>query len=127
MSSPGSRPVRRPSLVTRDTSYNFYPLATHNGTLASLIRTRSQQNLVGSYPPAVRNGSEDEETASLSRGLTRDDDEIGRLLMDERRMSQILHGPQARSRNLIGKSNPRYRWERYWKPEDDLKAMNKPL
>jgi hypothetical protein len=55
------------------------------------------------------------------------DDELARLLGDEQRLSQILHGPQARSMNLIGKSNPRYRWERYWKGEQELRSMSKPL
>lgn len=32
-----------------------------------------------------------------------------------------------RSQRLIGNSNPRYRWEKYYKTEDDLKKMSKPL
>lgn len=55
------------------------------------------------------------------------DDEIERLLHDETRLAQILHGPQVRSMNLIGKSNPRYRWERYWKSEDQLETMEKSM
>lgn len=56
-----------------------------------------------------------------------DEDDIGRLLADEQRLSQILHGPKARSMNLLGKSNPRYRWERYWRHEDELKEMKPAL
>lgn len=56
-----------------------------------------------------------------------DSDELGRLLMDERRLSEILNGPQARSMKLIGRNNPRYQWEQYWKSDDELKAMSKPM
>ncbi|RZM23857.1 MAG: hypothetical protein EOO88_24810 [Pedobacter sp.] len=28
---------------------------------------------------------------------------------------------------LIGYSNPRYRWEQYYKPEEELKLMKKPI
>lgn len=61
-----------------------------------------------------------------------DNDELSKLLMDERRLQQLLQGPQnrgpqARSMKLIGRSNPRYRWERYWKSNEELKAMKKPM
>lgn len=56
-----------------------------------------------------------------------EDEAIERLLKDEGRLTRILQGPLARSMNLIGESNPRYRWESYWRNEDDLKTMKKPL
>ena len=56
-----------------------------------------------------------------------EDDDIERLLRDETRLTQILQGPLARSMNLIGKSNPRYRWDRYWKHQDELSLMDKPM
>jgi len=68
--------------------------------------------------------SSDDEEASWAR---HEEDDIERLLRDETRLGQVLRGPQVRSMNLIGKSNPRYRWERYWKQEDELEAMKKPL
>lgn len=93
--------------------------------MASLIRSRSHQSLTGSWPPAAhRHVPDDDESAIWMR---HDDEDIERLLRDETRLSQILKGPQVRSMNLIGKSNPRYRWERYWKSEDELKAMKKPM
>ncbi|POR31254.1 Metal tolerance protein 4 [Tolypocladium paradoxum] len=123
--SPRGRPVRRPSLLSQDENHYHYPLSTRTGTLASLIRSRSQHSLGGSWPPpALRHAPDDEETAARVR---HEDDDIERLLRDETRLSQILKGPQARSMNLIGKSNPRYRWERYWKHEDELEAMKKPI
>lgn len=45
---------------------------------------------------------------------------------DDRRMSMgasVLMTPQMRSQRLIGNSNPRYRWEQYWKTDDELKKM----
>lgn len=47
--------------------------------------------------------------------------------MDERRFSAVFNTPQMRSMRLIGKSNPRYQWEKYWKTEDQLKTMKKPM
>ena len=46
---------------------------------------------------------------------------------EERRLSVILNGPHMRSQRLIGNSNPRYRWERYWKTEEELKPMKKMM
>ncbi|KPI45804.1 Metal tolerance protein 7 [Cyphellophora attinorum] len=49
---------------------------------------------------------------------------------DPRRMSlgpEILNTPQMRSMRLIGNSNPRYRWRKYFKSEEELKEMSKPL
>ncbi|KAM0244061.1 hypothetical protein ACHAP5_006631 [Fusarium lateritium] len=118
---------RRPSFLSSDDSHN--PLGTRSGHLQSLIRNRSAQSVqsLSSSLPTHSGpfwmGPDDEETA-LSRY---DNDELGRLLADERRLTQLLHGPQNRSAGLIGRSNPRYRWEQYWKPEEELSAMPKPL
>ncbi|CAD0086903.1 unnamed protein product [Aureobasidium vineae] len=38
-----------------------------------------------------------------------------------------LMTPQMRSMRLIGNSNPRYRWEKYFTPDEDLKKMKKPI
>ncbi|KYK55471.1 cation diffusion facilitator 10 [Drechmeria coniospora] len=124
--SPRGRPVRRPSLLSLDDCHHHYPLGTRTGTLASLIRSRSQQSITGSWPPQPprQQPVEDEESAAWPR---HDEDDIERLLRDETRLSQILLGPQIRSMNLIGKSNPRYRWERYWKQDEALGTMKKPL
>jgi cation diffusion facilitator family transporter len=50
--------------------------------------------------------------------------------VDPRRMTlgpEILMTPQMRSMRLIGNSNPRYRWQRYYKTEEELKKMKKPI
>lgn len=125
--SPRGRPLRRPSLLSIDDNHHHYPLSTRTGTLASLIRSRSQHSVTGagSWPPSAhRQSFDDEEAANWTR---HEDDDIERLLRDETRLTKILQGPQVRSMNLIGKSNPRYRWERYWKNEDELMSMKKPL
>jgi cation diffusion facilitator family transporter len=41
--------------------------------------------------------------------------------------ARLLMTPQMRSMRLIGYSNPRYRWEQYYKPEEELKSMKKPI
>jgi hypothetical protein len=48
----------------------------------------------------------------------------------ERRMSvgaHVLNTPQMRSQRLIGQSNPRYRWERHFKTDEELKTYKKPV
>lgn len=109
------RPSATPSLVSIGEDYN-YPLPTRSGALASLIRTRS----VSSLSSGRRHQPSDEEACV-------DEDNIERLIHDEQRLNQLLHGSQTRSKILIGKSNPRYRWERYWKDGDQLDAMSEPL
>lgn len=125
MSSP-----TRPWLSHED-SFHSSPLHTRTSTLTTLIRTRSQQSLSSprQSPPVPRHLVEDEETGPIRALRLRNEDDatIERLLRDERRLSQILHGPQARSLRLIGRSNPRYRWEQYWKTEQELGTMRKPM
>ncbi|KAL6919992.1 hypothetical protein ACHAPO_001136 [Fusarium lateritium] len=117
---------RRPSFLSNDDSHN--PLGTRSGHLQSLIRSRSQQSMhslsssLPGHSAAFWMG--DDEEAGLVR---HDNDELGRLLADERRLTQLLHGPQNRSAKLIGRSNPRYRWEQYWRPEEELVSMPKHL
>ena len=40
---------------------------------------------------------------------------------------QVLMTPQMRSMRLIGNNNPRYQWEQYYKSDEELKKMKKPL
>lgn len=115
--------------------YDDTPLALHsNGALNTLIRTRSGTSLHkrGRRPTSIyRQTTDDEESrpASPERSpvwrfhRNRDDDDEAH----EQRASQILNNPQMRSMRLIGNSNPRYNWERYWKTEEELKKMRKPI
>ncbi|KAH7137281.1 hypothetical protein B0J13DRAFT_639628 [Dactylonectria estremocensis] len=129
--TPGTpvRSIRRPSLLGHDESHN--PLGTRSGALQSLIRSRSAQSIpsiAGSHNSKAPfwTGGDDEESLRNVRS-SMDNDELGRLLADERRLTALLNGPQHRSLKLIGRSNPRYRWEQYWTREDQLQAMSAPL
>ena len=114
------------------------PMATHGqGTLSSLIKSRSTQSLqtLTRRPSSFRGRDtpEIDEEASLgrtrrrSRGEDSEDFDFDFRRSDERRLSSVLYGPQMRSQRLIGNSNPRYRWERYWKTVEELKPMKKPM
>jgi hypothetical protein len=115
------------------------PMATHgSGALTSLIKTRSSASLYGLHrerrPSSIRGRDTPDEEAGESPQLIRrnsndshDIDEYRRSTGEERRLSAVLFGPQMRSQRLIGNSNPRYRWEKYWKTEEELKTMKKPM
>jgi hypothetical protein len=107
------------------------PMVTHgNGTLTSLIKSRSTASLhtMTRRPSSVRGReTSDDEEASRILKTSRDGDMDDFRCAEERRMSAVLMGPQMRSQRLIGNSNPRYRWERYWKTGEELKTMRKPM
>jgi hypothetical protein len=107
------------------------------GTLTSLIQSRSYTSLLGLHrrPSSYRSGREtpdvnDEEAGPFERfhGNSRDfDDPEDFNKSEERRLSAVLNGPQMRSQRLIGNTNPRYKWERYWKTEEELQKMKKRM
>ena len=117
-------------LNTEDAS----PMATlGQGVLSQLIRSRSSASIHAGArrPSSIRDRDVTDEERALGRRIRRnsndDTDELRRSLADERRLSVILNGPQMRSQRLIGSSNPRYKWEKYWKTEEQLKIMKKPM
>lgn len=94
-------------------------LSTRSGQLQSLI-SRRPSTLRSSRSGKGRRGSDssDDDFDELRHSLMAQD------LASERRASigaHALHTPQMRSQRLIGNSNPRYKWERYFKTEDELK------
>ncbi|KAH8602863.1 hypothetical protein B0O99DRAFT_604530 [Bisporella sp. PMI_857] len=105
------------------------PLTLHGqGHLNALIRSRSSSSLQGLGTPrrpssyrAARELADEEGSGHFG------DSDDNYSLNEERRLSLILNGPQMRSQRLIGNSNPRYRWERYWKTEEELKTFKKPV
>ncbi|KAH9872633.1 hypothetical protein J1614_005026 [Plenodomus biglobosus] len=127
-SSPAHTP-RSSSLPRLASSKLFLPLAD-----SSALSTRGQHlpTLLSRRPSTIRSnerrGSEtDEEDLEsfrqngLSMPYDRDTD---------RRNSagaHVLNTPQMRSQRLIGNSNPRYKWERYFKSDEELKSMKKPI
>lgn len=105
-------------------------MATHgNGTLTNLIRSRSTASLhtmirrTGSI--AGRDTADDVEGAQEGpRCRSYDGDDAWQ---SSGRRESILSDPRMRSMRLIGNSNPRYRWHQYWKTEEELKKMKKPM
>ncbi|EHA58268.1 cation efflux family protein [Pyricularia oryzae 70-15] len=98
-----------------------FPVAPKgNSALASLIRSR------GSFTSSTHpTGPHDEESGAYGDDV--DADEHNRARDHERRLSAILNGPHMRSMRLIGKNNPRYQWEKYWKTEEELSQMKRSI
>jgi hypothetical protein len=125
--------LRRGSFLLLQDEPTSSPLASKgHGALTSLIRNRSTASLHHVGQGNIREPRDEEEGLggqdwSMFRTRGDDhhlDDESNRSL-SERRMSAILNTPQMRSMRLIGNSNPRYRWEKYWKTPEQLKAFKK--
>lgn len=103
---------------------------THgSGTLTKIIsRGKSSTSLSGASrkPQSLYSDAPDDEEASST--LQRpEDSEADFAKRDERRLSALLVTPQMRSMRLIGNSNPRYKWEQYWKTEEELQQMKRPM
>ncbi|KAF2866631.1 hypothetical protein BDV95DRAFT_611682 [Massariosphaeria phaeospora] len=118
-----------PSLARLASLKNFLPLVGETTSLST--RGQHLPSLLSRRPSTLR---------SERRGSTSDDEEDlesfrpGLVLNWERepgrRMSgaaHVLNTPQMRSQRLIGSSNPRYKWDRYYKTEKELKKMKKPV
>jgi hypothetical protein len=133
MSSP---PKLQPS-YRLDGPSSFLPLdeeaavSTRGQRLHGLIQSRSSNALhtLSRYRGRVNSiqgsGAGDEESRPAVDGRRSIVNEL-----DERRGSvtpDILNTPQVRSMRLIGNTNPRYRWQRYYKSEEELKKMKKSL
>jgi hypothetical protein len=113
------------------------PLSTPgNQALNSLLRARSLgsntslHKLGSRRPSSVHRGYGDDHDEEASPGLERRFSRQPREGDDptyERRANELLNGPQMRSMRLIGNSNPRYNWKKYWKTEEELKQMRKPM
>ncbi|KAI0381981.1 hypothetical protein F5Y04DRAFT_280212 [Hypomontagnella monticulosa] len=112
------------------------PPSSHGqSTLTRLLKSRSYgsihnygSTLRGHIPSAL----EDEESALIPHMFSHpssepDDEAHRRPQVDERRLSQLLNSTPMRSMRLIGNSNPRYKWARYWKTEEQLASMRKPV
>jgi len=101
------------------------------GALTQLLRSRSHQSLQN-YGTSRRGAIPEDEETGLAHAMSHsfadiEDESRFRSQADERRLSQILNSDTVRSMRLIGNSNPRYNWERYWKTEEQLKALKKPI
>ncbi|KAI1259652.1 hypothetical protein F5Y18DRAFT_293051 [Xylariaceae sp. FL1019] len=123
---PGSGRKRSLVLKQDDTSQGL--TSRGQGVLTQLLRNRSQASL-HNYGASWRGGAAltDDEESALIQPEPDDEQHHRRSQADERRMSQILNSVPMRSMRLIGNNNPRYRWEKYWKTEEQLGAFKNPL
>jgi cation diffusion facilitator family transporter len=88
----------------------------------------SDDNRRNSIDARERNSTDDLESGDLRRGSSFTPmwgDSDSEPMEDSR--ARLLMTQQMRSMRLIGYSNPRYRWEQYYKPEEELKSMKKPI
>ena len=126
-------------LPLSDTSNAF---STRGQKLPSLIQSRSTANAKDLWAqlPQRRSGTpetfEDDESnveGAADGGYDGPSPAKSRLSKMDRKMSSVSDGgevlltPQMRSMRLIGSNNPRYKWEQYYKSDEELKKMKKPI
>ena len=127
-------PPRFPTNYFRKGHFLLEQEETPPGALGQLLRrNRSYGSIHGKHGSSWRNAIpaalDDEETGLLHSlaGTEHDDLRSPRSHSEDRRMSQVLNSTQMRSMRLIGNSNPKYKWARYWKPEEQIRTLSKPL
>lgn len=135
MNDSGTSAEPPPRLHRIATLKNFLPLS--EDTRAQALPAVMPNSLSRSRPWGRRDsfGSDDPPRRDAGEGepLRRVPSMGGWDVVDEareRRMSHaasILGTPQMRSQRLIGNSNPRYKWEQYFKSDEELKSLSKPV
>lgn len=134
----------RPPTVRLGTLRGFLPLAgdavsTRGQNLPSLIQSRSsaslrdvrallQQRKQSLYHDDTDDDADSERDAP-SRDLQKERHSPAKHRSERRtsNASEVLLTPQMRSMRLIGNSNPRYQWEKYYKSEAELKGFKGPV
>ena len=129
----------RDFLPLSDTSNAF---STRGQKLPSLLQSRSAANVKDPWAQTPRRRSATPDAHEHDESDVERDGDGGcdgpspaksRLSKMDRRMSgvsdggEVLMTPQMRSMRLIGKNNQRYQWEKYYKSDDELKKMKKPI
>ena len=146
----------RPPAYRIGSLQNFLPLSdtfsTRGQKLPSLIQSNSSANIkdlrvqIAAQRRSAAPDPEGDQESDDERAAERDADDRSvnhleprhpksRSGKEARRMSmmsgsdggEVLMTPQMRSMRLIGNSNPRYRWEQYYKSPEKLKSMKKPI
>ncbi|KAK0516795.1 hypothetical protein JMJ35_001398 [Cladonia borealis] len=146
----------RPHAYRIGSLQNFLPLSdtfsTRGQKLPSLIQSNSSANIkdlrvqIAAQRRSATPEPEGDQESDIERDAERDADDrsVNHLELrhsksksgkEARRMSMmsgsdgadVLMTPQMRSMRLIGNSNPRYRWEQYYKSPEELKSMKKPI
>ena len=124
-------------------------MSTRGQVLPAMLQSRSSSNIAALRMHGLlkrrTNYALDDGGLSRTRSQSSGEDDMptlqGRVLSSvgnwgggeerehQRKMSVpvSLVTPQMRSQRLIGNSNPRYRWEQYWKTEEELKKLKKPI
>lgn len=126
-------------LPLSDTSNAF---STRGQKLPSLLQSRSTNNAkdVWAQTPPRRSATPEtteDDGSDVERYADGGNDgpspAKSRFTKTDRRMSgvsdgsEVLMTPQMRSMRLIGSNNPRYQWEKYYKSDEELKKMKKPI
>ena len=125
-------------LPLSDTSNAF---STRGQKLPSLLQSRSSTNFKDPWAQTPRRSVTPEANGADESDVERDADggydgpspAKSRLSKLDRRMSgvsdggEVLMTPQMRSMRLIGQNNQRYHWEQYYKSDEELKKMKKPI
>ncbi|KAL8659018.1 MAG: hypothetical protein Q9226_000644 [Calogaya cf. arnoldii] len=134
----------KPPIFRLGTLRGFLPLAgdavsTRGQNLPSLIQSRSSASLrdvralLQQRKQSLYHDDADDDTDLERDGPLRDLQKERRSPSkhpSERRTSNasdVLLTPQMRSMRLIGNSNPRYQWEKYYKFEEELKTFKRPV
>ncbi|MCJ1247502.1 hypothetical protein MMC30_004716 [Trapelia coarctata] len=115
----------------------FLPLSddlvsTRGQKLPGLIQSWSTTNLNDSSKSrkgsirghAAYEGTDDEESVHERWSGEEPNRPLARLMSVS---AEVLNSPKVRSMRLIGQNNPRYQWEQYYKTEEELKKMKKPI
>ena len=126
-------------LPLSDTSNAF---STRGQKLPSLLQSRSTANAKDLWMQTPRRRSATPETngddeSDVERDADGGYDDLSpaqsRVSKMDRRMNglsdggEVLMTPQMRSMRLIGSNNSRYQWEQYYKNDEELKQMKKPV
>ncbi|KAL8675326.1 MAG: hypothetical protein Q9168_000283 [Polycauliona sp. 1 TL-2023] len=139
-----SSPPDKPSIVRLGTLRGFLPLAsdavsTRGQNLPSLIQSRSsaslrdvravlQQRKHSLYHDDTDDEADLERDAS-SRDVQKERQSPGKRTAERKtsNASEVLLTPQMRSMRLIGNSNPRYQWEKYYKSDQELNGFKRSV
>ncbi|KAF7514033.1 hypothetical protein GJ744_006647 [Endocarpon pusillum] len=125
MASPPKLPCRLGGLINFIPLNEESPMSTRGQRLPDILQQRSSLTFGRRERRSSCTKSDDE-----ARGPR---DEVHRLWpgdIDLPRMAsvhELLMTPQMRSMRLIGNSNPRYKWQQYYKTKEELKSMKKPV
>lgn len=118
---------------------NDSPAPGRHQTLSNLIQDRSSGNLrdLRERIASRRGGAGDSRDGDSDGDLERNDidgeelspakSRLGRRSSTISKEEDVLNTPQMRSQRLIGRNNPRYQWEQYYKTPEELKKYKKPI